>query len=86
MRRGERCTASGQERVWSDRAWIEGGDPATPAVCPDCGGPVGVWVRGSDLFPRAKARAHRAPEGVEPAPYAVLPRGGAMPDEVTDHA
>lgn len=59
-----RCTASGQRRSWSYTEWISG-----EAVCPDCGAPVRVWVRGTDLYPFAMTRAHKAPAGVTPSPY-----------------
>lgn len=66
-----RCTATGEERTWESGAWING-----EGYCPDCGGEVNVWVRGFDLFPRAKARAHKVPAGVTPGPYAVYQNGG----------
>lgn len=66
-----RCTASGQERSWDSGAWINGA-----GLCPDCGAAVEVWVRGTDLYPKAKAKAHKAPLGVTPAPYAAHPKGG----------
>lgn len=71
MAKTVRCTASGGVRTWTSDAWISG-----VGLCPDCGAQVEVWVRGSDLSPRAKARAHSAPPGVTPAPYAVHPTGG----------
>lgn len=71
-----RCTASGQVRTWVDGAWS-----SSDVFCPDCGarGDL-VWVCGTDLTPRAKTRAHRAPPGVEPAPYAAHPNGGVQAD------
>jgi len=66
-----RCTASGQQRTWTSEAWS-----ADMAYCPDCGAETKPWVRGADLFPHAKVRAHKAPPGVTPAPYAVHPDGG----------
>ncbi len=44
-------------------------------LCPDCGGKATGWVRGSDLYPMMKIRAHEAPPGVEPGPYKVLEKG-----------
>lgn len=71
-----RCTASGRERSWDHDSWVSSDEPA---ICPDCGavGPW-VWVRGTDLFPRAKTRAHDAPVGVTPSPYGVLRNGGRL--------
>jgi hypothetical protein len=66
-----KCTASSEVRTWTREAWVQG-----QGYCPDCGALVDVWVRGSDLAPRAKARAHQAPEGVTPEPYGVHPNGG----------
>jgi hypothetical protein len=75
---GVRCTASGRERTWERAAWTAG-----HGLCPDCGAEVDVWVRGTDLAPRAKARAHRAPQGVEPREYGVDGRAGhALPKDV----
>jgi hypothetical protein len=48
-----KCTASSEVRTWTREAWVQG-----QGYCPDCGALVDVWVRGSDLAPRAKARAH----------------------------
>lgn len=67
-----RCTASGRERSWPEEAWSAG-----EGSCPDCGARVKVWVRGFDRFPRAKARAHYAPAGSNPAPYAAQEAGAA---------
>ncbi len=66
-----RCTATGRQRSWLKEAWLSG-----DAYCPDCGGKVEVWVRGTDLFPHGKAKAHPVPDGVIPAPYAVHRSGG----------
>lgn len=75
-----RCTASGEERSWLGDAWS--GLDVDTVRCPDCGlvAPYAalVWVRGTDLYPRAKTRAHQAPEGVTPGPFAVLPTGGEV--------
>jgi len=62
-------------RSWERDAWAA----SEPVQCPDCGA-VGdlCWVRNNDLCPHAKVRAHKAPEGVTPAPYAVLPGGGRI--------
>jgi hypothetical protein len=62
---GVKCTASSQRRSWRSDEWETG-----KGICPDCGADVEVWVRATDLFPMGKARAHRAPVGVTPAPYA----------------
>lgn len=73
-----RCTASGQVRTWLGKAWS--GLDVAAVQCPDCGLVAShdalVFVRATDLAPRAKTRAHRAPPGVTPSPYGVLPRGG----------
>jgi hypothetical protein len=60
----QRCTASGERRSWSYYEWT-----TSDGTCPDCGSPVEVWVRGADLYPFAKAKAHKAPAGVTPSPY-----------------
>ena len=63
-----RCTASGQVRhaaTYDD--WD--GNRDNQIVCCDCGGTAIVWVRGTDLVPRAKVRAHNAPTGVVPGPF-----------------
>lgn len=77
-----RCTASGEVRSWDREAWVRGFDE--PTICPDCGyvGPI-VWVRATiDLSPYAKTRAHKAPKGVTPAPYAVGKNGGCLWEQV----
>lgn len=68
------CTASGQQRTWDRDAW-----GAEFVICPDCGycGDI-LWVRNTDLAPHAKTRAHKAPEGVTPGPYAYSPTGGLV--------
>lgn len=78
MSRNARCTASGEERSWEPAAWVN-----SRGYCPDCGAVVEVWVRVHDLCPRAKTRAHRAPAGVIPGPYAVDGKAGhALPGDV----
>lgn len=76
-----RCTASGQARSWERDAWSDGNED-NPVICPDCGavGPW-VWVRGTDLCPRAKTRAHDAPNGITPSPYGVLRNGGRLAEK-----
>lgn len=48
-------------------------------LCPDCGARTAALVRGSDLYPTLKVRAHDAPEGVTPAPYAAHAQGAVHP-------
>lgn len=61
---GIRCTASGQERSVDRDEWAQ-----EVGTCPDCGGQAPFWVRGTDIAPRLKIKAHNAPPGVTPAPH-----------------
>jgi hypothetical protein len=65
MQQGVRCTASGEERAVAREEWAQ--DEGT---CPDCGGIAPFWTRATDLAPRLKIKAHKAPPGVTPAPQA----------------
>lgn len=72
---GVRC--GNFERSAADlAAWL-----ADEVLCPDCGAPTATLVRGTDLYPRMKIRAHRAPEGVTPGSYAAHPKGAVVATE-----